>query len=480
MAALNKKDILQGALIGGATGAITGGMGGGFGGASEGIAGLGGELAGSTIANTASNAGATAGVDALTGNATSALIDPTSGLIQPTSVLNSGTINAANPLTTAGIPAGTPSPITGTPGLSGFDAFKSDPMKYLGANKIPLAGAGLAGGMFAGGQDQNNNQSNPGAIRDFRYNQTPSLSYTGAGTPAFNQSYTPLGVTQLASGGIAALATGGSLPLGQNNMFPMSSMGRDGTPPTGQYAASTQEPVSASAVNAGYETNTDPYSGTEIFRMAEGGTPRLEMSNNYSTPNRAPSQAVVDHQNMMAARAMQEYSQPTLSAMVPNALRTTPSSAYQQPNLNPSAGLPASADQYKTLQDQIAALQQPQQYFDSSGNGAAAGGMMHSYSDGGGIYNLGGYSDGGRLLKGPGDGVSDDIPAQIGNKQPARLADGEFVVPARIVSELGNGSTDAGAKRLYQMMDRVQANRKKSVGKGRVAVDSKSSRYLPS
>ena len=93
--------------------------------------------------------------------------------------------------------------------------------------------------------------------------------------------------------------------------------------------------------------------------------------------------------------------------------------------------------------------------------------------------HLGGYSDGGQLLKGPGDGVSDDIPAQIGNRQPARLADGEFVVPARIVSELGNGSTDAGAKRLYAMMDRIQKNRGKTVGKGKVAVNSKSDKYLP-
>ena len=92
---------------------------------------------------------------------------------------------------------------------------------------------------------------------------------------------------------------------------------------------------------------------------------------------------------------------------------------------------------------------------------------------------LGGYSDGGQLLKGPGDGVSDSIPASINQKQPARLADGEFVVPARIVSELGNGSTDAGAKRLYEMMDRVQSSRKKTIGKGKVAVDSKAKKYLP-
>ena len=97
----------------------------------------------------------------------------------------------------------------------------------------------------------------------------------------------------------------------------------------------------------------------------------------------------------------------------------------------------------------------------------------------GGISHLGDYSDGGRLLKGPGDGVSDDIPAQIGTRQPARLADGEFVVPARIVSEIGNGSTDAGARKLYAMMDRVQKARRKSVGKGKFAVNSKADKLLP-
>jgi hypothetical protein len=85
----------------------------------------------------------------------------------------------------------------------------------------------------------------------------------------------------------------------------------------------------------------------------------------------------------------------------------------------------------------------------------------------GGIANLGGYSDGGRLLKGPGDGMSDDIPASISGKQPARLADGEFVVPADVVSHLGNGSTDAGAKQLYSMMDKVRKARtgRKAQGK---------------
>jgi hypothetical protein len=105
---------------------------------------------------------------------------------------------------------------------------------------------------------------------------------------------------------------------------------------------------------------------------------------------------------------------------------------------------------------------------------AAAGGLMNYAA--GGIANLGGYSDGGRLLRGPGDGVSDSIPAVIGKKQPARLADGEFVIPARIVSELGNGSTEAGARKLYDMMDRIKKARRKAKN---IAADTKSDKHLP-
>lgn len=103
--------------------------------------------------------------------------------------------------------------------------------------------------------------------------------------------------------------------------------------------------------------------------------------------------------------------------------------------------------------------------------GGASGGIM-SLRNG----HLGSYSDGGQLLRGPGDGVSDDIPATIADRQPARLADGEFVIPARIVSELGNGSTEAGARKLYAMMDRIKKARRKAKD---IAADTKTDRYLP-
>lgn len=105
-----------------------------------------------------------------------------------------------------------------------------------------------------------------------------------------------------------------------------------------------------------------------------------------------------------------------------------------------------------------------------AGNDSVTGG-----ASGGIVSQLGAYSDGGQLLRGPGDGVSDSIPATIG-KQPARLADGEFVIPARIVSELGNGSTEAGAKKLYDMMERIKRERKKAKT---IAADTKTDRFLP-
>jgi len=127
--------------------------------------------------------------------------------------------------------------------------------------------------------------------------------------------------------------------------------------------------------------------------------------------------------------------------------------------------------------------------YDSSGKdltattvqSSAAGGLQGLAAGGMSVGHLGGYSDGGRLLRGPGDGVSDSIPATIGSTdpEPARLADGEFVVPARIVSELGNGSTEAGARQLYKMMDRIQQARRKTTGKDAVATNTNASKYLP-
>lgn len=65
----------------------------------------------------------------------------------------------------------------------------------------------------------------------------------------------------------------------------------------------------------------------------------------------------------------------------------------------------------------------------------------------------------GRYLNGATDGMADQIPANIEGKQEARLSHGEFVIPADVVSHLGNGNSEAGAQRLYDMMDKIRKAR---------------------
>lgn len=95
---------------------------------------------------------------------------------------------------------------------------------------------------------------------------------------------------------------------------------------------------------------------------------------------------------------------------------------------------------------------------------AAAGGLMsHPASQG---YYLGGKTD----------GMADKVPARIGNDQPAALSDGEFVVPADVVSHLGNGNSNAGADQLYAMMDRI---RKARTGTQKQGKQINPAQYMP-
>ena len=97
------------------------------------------------------------------------------------------------------------------------------------------------------------------------------------------------------------------------------------------------------------------------------------------------------------------------------------------------------------------------------------------------FYAMGGpiaFAKGGHqgYLNGDGDGMSDSIPATIEGKQPARLADGEFVIPADVVSHLGNGSSKAGSKQLYAMLDRI---RKARTGHTKQGKEIKPQKYMP-
>jgi len=111
-------------------------------------------------------------------------------------------------------------------------------------------------------------------------------------------------------------------------------------------------------------------------------------------------------------------------------------------------------------------------------NNLAAAGSRAKAADT--FYAMGGpvsFAQGGQnYLNGQGDGMSDSIPATIEGQQPARLADGEFVIPADVVSHIGNGSSKAGSKQLYAMLDRI---RKARTGHTKQGKEIKPHKYMP-
>jgi hypothetical protein len=234
-----------------------------------------------------------------------------------------------------------------------------------------------------------------------------------------------------------------------------------------------------------FRTSTPVMSDLDNFRTAtniDNANISVDVPNSgFTTMGDGTTQVAMDRfaQQQPAVQAAVQY-EPSGGAMVTMPeVSVMPETTYVpdevadtfNPNTNTYVGVGNAGGDFGDRGDYDYGLQ--------AENNAFATGGMPGYAMGGGLGSLGGYSDGGRLLRGPGDGVSDSIPAMIGKRQPARLADGEFVVPARIVSELGNGSTEAGARKLYKMMDRIQAARGKTVGKGRVAKNSRAEKHLP-
>jgi len=100
------------------------------------------------------------------------------------------------------------------------------------------------------------------------------------------------------------------------------------------------------------------------------------------------------------------------------------------------------------------------------------------FAGGGNVGGIEALARGGapRYVDGPGDGMSDSVPAHIDGKQRAALSDGEFVIPADVVSHLGNGSSKAGAKKLYAMMDRARVQR---TGRAKQAPQINDRRLMP-
>lgn len=259
----------------------------------------------------------------------------------------------------------------------------------------------------------------------------PGAKYTGGNLSKFKydpNTYQPDVVTppnpiyyaRYAEGGIASLPTGGTVEqmsrenaMGGNTMFPQSGIG--GLTGANTYQNATNTPMGTNVIEP-TDAITDPYTGQMKF-AAGGPTPTA--------------------QNMLN----------TMSQSTANAMQNGRSGGFDPIG---SASNLISGNTSGSGSQGIDFANDPNYVFDPY-----KGQYVRRMANGG-IAQL---AVGGKLLKGDGDGMSDGIRANIDGRQEARLADGEFVIPADVVSHLGNGSTDAGAKQLYSMMDRVRQAR---------------------
>jgi len=327
---------------------------------------------------------------------------------------------------------------------NGFDMA----MEYANKNPLTVASGlygaqkmGILGNDNAGGPPKDNYKSKFDSSKFRAGNDAPPVNQYAAAPNFYSKTYAEGGNV----GPVEAMSNMNA--VGNNSMYPMANI------PRLDYANPMQQrPVSQNMMTMGGDVPTDPYTGMQ--KLAAGGISgfRKQLAKEEAD-RKAQGEALME--------------QVGSKVKGPGIFNYTLEQNTGRPDKTAMSMFEGAAKRAGVKVAEMPKANIPQDFTYAAANG----GIMRG--------DLGGYSDGGRLLKGPGDGVSDSIPAVIGNKQPARLADGEFVVPARIVSELGNGSTEAGARQLYAMMERIQKGRRKSVGKGKVAVDSKSKKHLP-
>lgn len=339
-----------------------------------------------------------------------------------------------------------------------FDKYKTELM---------LGGLGLGYKMLTAKPNTAYNPPGPsGPI--MKYKLGPNYQALPNPTPVY---------PRFAEGGIAQLAEGGNMEVSQPNL---NFMGRDMYPMSQQdrsfYATPSQMPVSAQQTMASYEPKTNPLTGQPTVNMSSGGP--ISFASGGTTPSgqvfydadkgQYYTQTGPGNFGMSPGMGyMYGMGQPTRN-YIGTSLRNPGSGISEDFKAssatpivyNPSyVDVPGTTTQMPTQEATPAySLNDSAQLLASVSPNIAEDSNIRPMARGG-IADLGTYSDGGRMLKGPGDGMSDSIPGVIANKRPARLAEGEFVIPADVVSHLGNGSTDAGAKQLYAMMNRVRQAR---------------------
>ena len=446
----------------------------------------------------------------------------------PVSVFQGGTGTAAELTKNAAAAQQAAAPVTNWNNVkAGFSDVTSSGDKawnFIKKNPTPFvtAGIGLASDLMGNKSGAAAPASGPSYLRPYEFSteQNPDAylaSSSSAERDYFkNPRYKALPIQQLAaSGGLLGMAVGGPVEemsaenaVGGNMMYPQSQLKTD------MYSnPMMQRPMPTNVIHSGIDAPVGAYTGEP--RFAEGGSTESKYSYDPATMKYTQTTSAAPTASKLSGNPFVDGlfglfgagpygngvrmggigmgggvripvntvgQQPTVTTetsggMMAPAVQAQPQAQPQAQQANPI--VPNIQLQPQRTPEQQLGLEGFYDMMDAQL--AKKGAQMQGMAGGGmaGMSHLGGYSDGGRLLRGPGDGVSDSIPASIGNRQPARLADGEFVVPARIVSEIGNGSTEAGARKLYAMMDRVQKARRKTVGKGKVAVNSKSERFLP-
>ena len=371
---------------------------------------------------------------------------PNLGTQQLTS-LQSAAANAANPMDVVKS-AGMSNATTGlTPGQATSAGIKdvfssgSNALDFAGNNKMALASAVLPAAMSEYGQ-KGINAPVEDTSDDGAYLKRLSPNFRAQGPVRPNPYYEAQYPTYAASGGLMAAnpptpglmdgAQAANVNFMGKDMYPMSQQDPS------RYATPTQMPTSAQQSMAMYDQGINPLTGQ--VSMASGGIAGYS-AGGFKPVSHLPVKGVYTDSDPDTAKKPADQ-----AAMI--RLNKILAAANLGKAKMPKTGIKSLGD----IPD------------------------VQSAADGGMMRGIGGYSDGGRMLKGPGDGMSDSIPAVIGKKQPARLADGEFVVPADVVSHLGNGSTDAGAKKLYSMMDKI---RKARTGKKKQAPAVNVNKYMP-
>jgi len=367
-------------------------------------------------------------------------------------------------------PAPGPSNLVSEPPTNPFLQGAKDTLSWMDSNPFKTGAAAYLGLQYTGALDQKQGATTP---QGKKFNNPYSLSPNFRGGPysepnVYKPKYAAQGgimQSYQAGGPVERMSMANTAMNPQGGLYPMGMIDKT------QYATPTQRPVSAEMVE-----EAPAYERSSPMLMAGGGIARFadegEVEERPARRYRGDLTGTLNKYNEMI-EGKKSGSLPTGRADPYTGVVGTFEDSDVDTRLQNAdvAAMTRLKKAGKRANVGIAAIPM----------GVQAGSLnLPTNAAGGGIMqaNLGSYAAGGnpRLLRGPGDGMSDNIPATIGGKQPARLADGEFVVPADVVSHLGNGSTDAGAKKLHAMMDKVRMDR---TGKKKQAPAVKAKKYIP-